>query len=367
MKEIIIGISILMGTIIGGGIFGLPYAFFKGGFFLSAILLLGLAILVCFLHLFYLEIIHQDKNAHRFVGYIEKHLGKRFKKAVAFSIITSFWSSLLIYLILGGNFLSHLLNLEINLATILFFSLGSVLIYFGLKKVSLAELFGSVFLIFVIGFLFFKAFSKINFSFFSFDFNFAKIFLPYGVILYSLYGRSAIPEMASLVSSFKKQKIIIILGTFLPAILYFLFVFTILGTSEKVFPFPEKNLAQIFGKEIIFLFNFFGFFCVFTSFLIIGSNLKESFSFDFSFSKNFSFFLAVFVPLFFYFLGVKDFVGVISFCGGVLVGLNSIFLLLAYLKLKKKKYPSILAYFLIFIFSLGIFWEFFEILKNLLH
>ena len=367
MKEIIIGISILMGTIIGGGIFALPYAFFKGGFLLSTILLLIITISICFLHLFYLEIIHQNKKPHRFIGYIQENLGNKFKIIATILLLGSFWASLLIYLILGANFLSHLFQLNFNASLFLFFSLGSILIYLGLKKISLIQFLGSFFLAGTIIFLFFKAIPKMNPSFISYDINLNNFFLPYGALLYSLYGRAAIPELSTLISSFKKQKFVIILGTILPAILYFLFVLTILATSKNVFPYPEKNLSKIFGKDIIFLFNFFGFFSVFTSFLIIGSNLKESFFFDFSLPKNLSFFLTVFVPLFFYFLGVKDFIKTIDFCGGVFLAINSILLLLSYLKLKQKRYPLFLPYLLIFVFILGVLWQGFNLFKTIIH
>ncbi len=367
MKEIIIGISILTGTIIGGGIFALPYTFFKGGFLLSTILLLVITISICFLHLLYLEIIQQNKKPHRFVGYIQENLGNKFKIIATILIFGSFWASLLIYLILGANFLSHLFRLNFNTSLILFFSFGSILIYLGLRKISLIQVLGSLFLTGTIVILFLKAIPKINPSFISYDINLKNFFLPYGALLYSLYGRAAIPEISSLISSFKKQKFVIIFGTILPAILYFLFILTILTTSKNVFPFPEKNLSETFGKNVVFLFNSFGFFSVFTSFLIIGSNLKETFSLDFSLSKNLSFFLTISVPLFFYFLGVNNFIKIIDFCGGVFIAINSILLLLTYLKLKQKRYPLILPYLLIFVFVLGLLWQGFNLFKIVVH
>jgi len=364
VKQFLLGLSTLIGMIIGGGIFALPYTFFKAGFLPSVFLLILVTFSLCLLHLFYLEIIQKEEKPHRFVGYIEETLGKKFKILASIFLLGSFWLSLLIYLILGANFLSALLKIDFHLAFFIFFFLGNLLIWLGLKEISLVQLFGSFFLAFIILFLFFNALPKIDFSFLSFKkISFSSLFLPYGSLLFSLYGRAAIPEVTSLVSSAKKQKLVVVLGTILPAILYLCFILTILGTSKEVFPFPEKNLSQVFGEKTLFLFNLFGFFSIFTSYLVIGLNLKETFVLDFSLPKILSFSLTAFVPLIFYFLGFKDFIKLIDFCGGSFLALNSLLLIFAYLKLKKRNYPKALAYFLILIFLFAFLWQILNLFK----
>ncbi len=350
MKEIIKGVSILIGTIVGGGIFALPYVFEKAGFLTSIFVLILISIAILILHLFYLEIIEEVKERHRFIGYMKKFLTKKLVFLVSIFTIFGFWASLLIYLILGLEFLKGFF-LGQKIALILFGVPALILVYLGLKRVALIEILGAFFLIGFIVFLFGISFKNpLNKNLLNFDFK--KFFLPYGAIIFSLYGVSALPEISDLLV--QKRKISVILGTLIPALLYFLFAFSVLRTSFNPHLSLAQNLLNIFGRKVALIFYLFGFFSVFTSFLIVGVNLKESFCFDFSFPKNLAFSLAMGLPFLFYFFGVNNFLKVIDLCGTLFLGANSIFLLLAYLKLKRPFYKRTLGVFLILIFSFAL-------------
>ena len=104
-KSSVLALASLIGTIIGAGVFGIPYVMAKSGiiFCLFYFLILGAAAL--FLHLFFGEIVLRTKKKHRLIGYTEKYLGGRAKILVSFSTIIGTIGALLAYIILGGNFL----------------------------------------------------------------------------------------------------------------------------------------------------------------------------------------------------------------------------------------------------------------------
>jgi len=76
-KTSILAAASLIGTIIGAGIFGIPYVMAKSGvascFFYF--LILGVAVIV--LHLLYGEVLLRTKEKHRIIGFTEKYLGKK--------------------------------------------------------------------------------------------------------------------------------------------------------------------------------------------------------------------------------------------------------------------------------------------------
>jgi amino acid permease len=109
--------AILVGTIIGGGVFVLPYMNIKSGIVMTNIWLVVLCAMVCLLHLIFGEIILKTKEELKIPGYAGKYLGKMFKKFLNFIVIFSLSFSLLIYIILANKFFqiifaNHLGNLE---------------------------------------------------------------------------------------------------------------------------------------------------------------------------------------------------------------------------------------------------------------
>ena len=69
-------ISALVGTVIGAGIFGIPYVVAKIGFLPGIFYLLTLGTLVLFLNLLYGEVILRTPGDHQLTGYAEIYLGK---------------------------------------------------------------------------------------------------------------------------------------------------------------------------------------------------------------------------------------------------------------------------------------------------
>jgi amino acid permease len=379
MKPFLFATAMLMATIVGVGMFGLPYAASQSGFLIAAVFLVLLTFLLTTLHLFYGEVVGRTKTEHRLVGYADHYLGKRGKILVSLSVIVGFYGSLLVYIIVGGNFLNIVLSPVINLPSVvfnlIFFFIGTLAVYLGLRVISGLDLFMGLFLILIIFLFFFSGFNKIDVNNLK-TVNWFKFFVPYGVILYSLAGMASVPEIRKI---FRKEdrthyKKAIIWGTLIPGILYFVFMITVVGlTGVNTSPEAMGGLSGVLGRKVVFLGAIFGFLATITSFFALGLSLKETFVCDFKINKNLAWFLACFVPLILYFLGVYNFITIITVLGAIMGGIEGTAIVLIYYKAKKLgteipdydlKYPVILKYVMISIFIIGLLYTLIEVLKQ---
>lgn len=359
-KLIIYGIGILSSTIIGVGLFSLPYITMKTGLGIVFGYFLVLGFLVIIVHLYFAKITLQTPDFKRFPGFAKFYLGKKGEFIAYISTILGTFGALLAYLIVGGEFLEELLSPifggTIFFYTLFYFFLGSLLIFFGIKAIAKVELWGLILFFLVLFLVFLKGFSKIKLSNFFLFTNFDQIFLPYGAILFSLWGASLIPEVEEMLGKGKNLLFKIVIISILASILlYLFFIYLILGIAGvKTTEFSLTGLKEILDSKIIYPVLFFGFLTTFTSFTTLGLTLKKVFWYDLKIPKNSSFIITCFIPLILFLLGMKNFIFVISFIGGVMLGIDGILILLMYKKIKPKNF---LVYPLILIFLGGIVYE----------
>jgi amino acid transporter len=328
---------------------------------------------VLIVHLIFAQVAVWTKNLHRFPGYAKIYLGRIGGRIAGAENIFTLIGALLAYLIVGGGFLNLLLLPFLGdqpiLAILLFFSLGAFLVYFGIKPIAKVEIFSFfLFLAVLFGLL------HQGHSFWQIEnlLNFEKsfLFLPYGIILFALWGAALIPEITEL--TLKKPSLIrkiIFWSLLLVIFFYLLFIILLTGiTGELTTKDAFSALKYFLGSEILALAFFFGFLICFTSFITLGLTLKKVLWYDFKLREKTSWFFASFTPLFLYFLGIKDFIAIISAVGGVMLGIEGILIVLIYLKAKKNRkteikekkvynLPKILAPVLIAAFLFGIIYE----------
>ena len=370
-KQFFYALATFVGTVIGVGLFGLPYVALKVGFAVVLFYFIFIGIVTALVLLIYGEIILRTEGVHRLPGYAEKYLGIWGKRVAFLSIVLTLVGALLAYLIVGGGFLfgifSSLLGGNPFIYTLIFFALGTSLVYYGIKSIAKIELSMLILFFALIVVFFIASFSKIKVENFL-SLNLKNFFLPYGVILFSLGGAAIIPEIKEMLKGKEKNlRNIIIGGIILIIVTYLIFIFIILGVAGgKTSPEAFLGLENYFSKNILLLGFFFGFLTTFTSFLTLGLTLKKIFWYDYKISSTLSCFLACFIPLGLFFLGFKDFLWVIGLVGAVMLGIEGIIIFLIYLKARKssQRIPAYylnlspyLIYFLIFVFVIGIILE----------
>lgn len=365
--EFLKALAVFTGTIIGVGIFGLPYVASKAGFLPVVFYFFFLSGLAIIIHLLLARVALGTERIHRQPGYAGEYLGENWKK-ISFVIFSfGLTGALLAYLIVGGEFLTFLLaplfGGDVVLYTLLFFCAGTYLILRGIKSISQIEL--SLLLVFfvILVVFFMKAIHLINIEYFkTIDWKFLTF--PYGVILFSLWGTAMVPEIKEMLNGREKalQKVIIG-GILIAAIVYLFFTFTILGVSgSQTTKEAMSGFVKVLGDNVVGLGFIFGIITCFTSFITLGLTLKKVFWYDFNMPKHLSWFIACFLPLFLFLAGLREFIDVIGLTGAFALGGDAILTVFIYREfLKKKGFGRMnpLIYSLPVFFILGIIFEVF--------
>ncbi len=376
-KKFFQALAILVGHIIGVGIFSLPFIAAKVGIFTMLFYFIFLGGIVILFELLYGEVVLRTKEKHRLPGYAEKYLGPWAKIVALFSTGLGLIGAMLAYIIVGGGFLSSVLMPIFGgssfLYILIFFALGALLIYFGVKSIAQTEMIMLVFFFVILGLVFYKGFAVIRIeNLFIFDLKY--IFLPYGAMLFSLVGISLIPEAKELlVNNLKNLKKVIILSTIITVIVSLLFVFLILGiTGSETTSEAIVGLNNQLGNGVVVLALIFGILTTFTSFLTTGLTLKKILWYDFKINKYFSWIIACFLPFSLFLFGMTDFIKIISISGGTLLSISAILIILIYLKAKKNgnmepayslNLQRFLIYFLVLFFVVGAIYELIYFIK----
>ncbi len=367
----IYGVSILTGTIIGAGLFSLPYIASVVGIKIMLFYLLALGGVSFLVQYFLGEISLQTPDFIRLPGFAKKYLGPSAEKLAYFSGISGMIGAILAYIILGGEFLTTLLSPFLGgeniLYTTIFFLFSSFFIYFGIKAISKVELLGIILLVGILFLTFFKGIGEITISnIFFFNSSSFDIFLPYGVVLFALWGAALIPEIEEMLGTKEdKKKLlkIIPIGVVLSLFISIFFTILVLGiTGEGTTKDAIVGLQSYFQNGMISLLLIFGMLVIFTSLVSVGLTVKKILWYDLKLSEKGAWAISCFVPFFLFLAGLKDFISVIGFLGGVMLAIDAILILMMYKKIKGKK-VVFLTYPLILLFVLGIIYEVVYFLK----
>jgi len=368
-KKFFLGVALLLGTIIGAGIFGVPYVISKSGIIPGFFYFLILGGVVLLINLFLGEIVLRTKEKHRLPGYAKKYLGKWGRGLAAFSTIFGMIAVLLAYIILGGEFLKIVFSPFFNLSSfhlsLIFWLILSYFIFKGIKLIAIAEFFTNLTFILIIFLIFYFSLPKLSFQNFTL-FNLKNIFLPYGVALFALAGWNAIPEIGEVLKSSqerKKFKEVIIFSIVIAILLYFLFSLVVIGISGKNTSSDAfSGLFPYLNRKVIFLGVLGAVITLADSFLIIGLYLRNTLVYDYKIQKISAFLISCGFPLLLFLLGFRQFIDVIGWAGTIIGAIEGIIIILIFKKAKflgdrepeySLKIPSFGLYALMIILILG--------------
>lgn len=359
----------LIGTIIGAGIFGVPFVISRVGITVGLAYFIVIGALVIIAHWYFAQIALSIKERHRLPGFANALLGIWGKRAAGLLGIVGGWLALTAYLILGGTFLWILLSPYLGgteISWVLIYSLVIGLVVLGgLGFVAKSEMVMTSALILALLVIVAVSAPHLNIDNLL-AFNQKNIFLPYGVILFSLLGFAAIPQLEDL--SRGKQKSFlrsIMFGTVISAILTAIFGFVIAGvTGAQTTPEAILGLEPLVGSWIMIFGAIFGFLAVITSCFVFLLNQIETFRYDYDLSYPTSWILSLGVPLLIFAKGGRDFIGMIGLTGGVAGGLTGALVAIMYLSIPRKKKLPLIGYLGVFLvitlFVLGAIAELFN-------
>ncbi|OGZ91532.1 MAG: hypothetical protein A2599_03640 [Candidatus Staskawiczbacteria bacterium RIFOXYD1_FULL_39_28] len=368
-KNYIYPIAVFGGGMIGVGFLSLPYIASKAGIWVMLTYFLVITALVVTIDLIFAEISLKTPDFKRFPGFVGHYLGRYAQTFAMLSTIFALLGILLVYLIVGGNFLtsalSPFLGGNILAYTIIYFLIASSVVYFDIKVIAKVEFWVLILLVFLLFFILLQGIPQFKMShiFFSnFKFQISNLFLPYGALLFSLWGIGLIPQAEEMLLGRKHNlKKIIIFSTISVSAFYLLFIFLILGISGTATTQTAiDGLANFFGRGVVAVALLAGTLATLTAFIAQGTILKKVLAYDLKIKHWQAFIMTCFTPLILLLLGLKAFLPIISFVGGVLLGIDGILILLMYKKIGGK---NIIVYPLSLVFLFGIIYEIFYSIK----
>lgn len=370
-------VAVMVGYIIGVGMFGLPYVAAKAGLFSFFLLLIVLGITQHFIHLIYANIIIETKTYHRMPGYAGLYLGKFWHHLVFVAKMIGNMGGLLAYIVITGIFLHQLLNpvfggSEFFYASLIFF-IEAIIVYFGIGAIARVELLMTVLLLTIVGMIAIKGSGAISFDNYLFV-DWKLLFMPFGVMLFALDGNGSLPIVAKLIKKDKKtMRRVVQTGTIISMLVIAIFVFVIVGLSGfNTTQDALVGISNVLGGEVVVFALIFGIVTMFTSFIGVSESVRETLCWDYGIGRNLGWAMAVFIPYLMYLFGFKNLINIISFAGAIAGGISAIVLIMVFRELKKKdkklalfkrKPANWLTGLLILMFIAGIINEIFSFIK----
>lgn len=370
-KQLIYAVATLAGTIIGVGLFSLPYVTMKVGWGVMLAYFAVMGFFVWLIHHFFAELALVTPDHKRLPGFVQYYLGPKWGKLSRTTHSLALLGAIVAYIIVGGEFLHSLVGEKIGFSlansTLIYLALGALIFLVGLRAIEKIQAFSLVaFILILFSLLWYGRFefSLINLTARSIEP--ASWFLPYGIVMFSLWGVSLVPQIEEMLGKHKKLLSRAVgLSLLLPVIIYLIFTVAILGISGSgTAPSALPGLAEKIGNGIEVPLLIFGLITTFTSYIALGLTLKQVLEFDFSIKPGWSWSITALVPLGLYYLGVRNFIELIAFVGAVMLAIDGMFIMIMYHKrLTSSVWKTQMSRLLLLILTGGIIYEFFNLLS----
>lgn len=361
-------IAMLIGTIIGVGIFGVPYVVAKVGVPVALVHFGVLTVALLLVHLFFGEIALRTQAHHRLVGYAGLYFGGWGKAIAACSTVAGMYGALLAYIIVSGSFLHQLVGPLLGGTpmqySVAFGIAGILVVGLGLRMVEEAEFLLTALLFIAMAIVLIVGVQRVNVAHWT-TVDLRHAFLPYGAILFSLGGASAIAEIRDLLRG--RERLLpraIAWGTLIASALTVAFTLVVIGVSgAKTSPEAIAGLAPTLGRTIVILGAILGFLAIATSFLTLGLYLHQVFQLDFRQRRIPALLLSVGAPLLIFLIGNPNFTEVILITGAVFGGIDGILIALLVLRARRAgsrtpeytvRVPAFVNWLVVAIFVVGV-------------
>ncbi len=325
----------MAGAIIGAGMFSLPFVFVKAGLVKAIFFILLATVLVTLIHVLYADIVLKTKGRHNFVGLANLFLSRAgFWMAVLTAVVGTVLS-LEIYLVLSRSFSALIFNGDTEKYLILFWALGSAVIFFNLRRLAIVEFLITAGMIIIVAIIFLAAAPQIQSFSFSWmgDWPISRVFFIIGPLIFSLAGRVAVLEAVEVVKfKRKKAKLAVALGTVVPALVYVAFALAVIALSS---PVSEDSVSGLIGGVhplLMILIGVLGLLSLWSTYVIIGFNINNILITDLKKPLIFRLATVVLAPLALYFWGSQDFIWLVTIMGGVFLTAEGFLIFLIWLK-----------------------------------
>ena len=342
-KHYIYPVVTISGSIIGVGFLALPYIAVQVGLLPMLLYMALITAFVAMVHHMLAVISLNTPDFKRWPGFIKHYFGGLAGRLIMIPMTVGLFGTMLIYLIVGSQFLTALLSSVFGgnqmAYALLYAVLASMLIFLDIRAISrfafwsLAALLFSFFLIFTRGFahmdvgnLIINAMPKGS--------GFKNLLLPYTAIAFSLWGTMLIPEVEEMLRPRKATfKRVVLAATLLPALIYTVFIVMVVAiTGGQTTESALIGLARFLGPAAAFIVLFIGALTTFTAFLSEGLLLKKIFMYDLKMGTRVSWAITCMVPVLLFLAGFRGFIPLVGFIGGILLSIDGLLITVIYQK-----------------------------------
>lgn len=324
----------LLGTMIGVGILGLPFAVLQVGVVPGIGIFALVATLNYLILRLYGDLVLMRGGKARFIHVMGRELGHVGTGIASFAYIASIFGALLAYLIFGGQFLRVVLfawlPMTITQSTMMFFLLASFLTIGGSLFVAKAQKILLPLMFCTLGVLMIVAFPHMTIDRFMTPAS-GTVGTAFSMMFFAFFGIAGIPESRDMLgrdSRFLPRTIA--LAASIVACMYAVFAFGMVATMGT---FTTENAIlglSTIGSGAVLLASGVALCITATAFMNLSTALTNTFLYDVRMRFLPSWFLTMSVPLLFFFFGARHIASVLSVTGGVFSALTAIMVLIAY-------------------------------------
>lgn len=308
------GLAILIGTQVGAGILGLPYAASRVGIVPALFILLGVMLLLMSTALIILKLSAEIRGA-QMSTMAQKLLGNAGGWIMYLSILIMGFGAMLAYIAGMGSVFSSLLGVNETVGAIIFWLLASAVIYLGLEASGKTELIMS--LLMLILFIGITAslfpYAKLENAMYA---ELGGMLSMTGVAIFALGCHTIIPDIYRGIGDYRKTRNVVILAFLIPTIIYAIFMISFLLVFGRNTPqIATQGLEILYGGLGKIVGNIIPLLAITTSYIGIGlaqqSNSKEFLKLK----KSIAWGLTTIPPIVVYLAGIKNFADVLAFAG----------------------------------------------------
>ncbi len=335
------GMQPIIGSVIGVGIFGLPFVFAQAGFWVGMVHMIVVVVVNTLLLVLYADVIRNTPGVSRMAGLVDRYVGREASWVATLFLFTSTWGAMIAYIILGGDFLFALLEPvlggELMVYQLVFFAVSSLLLIGGLSFIAHLEVVFVLALLIMLTVVVAGSVPHVELSFLNAARE-SSWFLPFGVVLFAFGGLAAVPEAAHILAKQRDRLLrpVILASMAIVFLVYVAFSAVVVGvTGPLTTQDAITGLGSIVGEWVLVVGAVIGLFSVFTSFLILGISVMDTLVYDFKWRYLRAWALACSVPFVAFLLGARDFIDVIGFTGGFLGSLIGLIVLYLYVRAKR--------------------------------
>ncbi|HUZ93136.1 MAG TPA: hypothetical protein VNG29_04035 [Candidatus Paceibacterota bacterium] len=317
--------AILAAATIGDGVFALPYVFYTAGWLVGCVYLVLLAGIVIVAHVIYLKVLEKENEKERLLGLSRKYFGNIGFAIGFFSIVAGLLLAMTAFLVLGSSFLGLLFPSADSALLLLLFWLAIALpVFLADGRVIGLELLGIICTSALIVSVFVLAWPHAGFGSAA-RVGSGNLFLPFGVILFSLAGWTGIePAYETRRRDGTKgfsPVAMVAAGTVFAAALYLLFVAGILGSATQITADTLSGLSNwpLWQKTALAAL---GFLAVWTISIPTSREIKNSLEKDLRWPSVAARSLIVFLPPLLVLAGFNNFLFIVGFAGGLFLSIQ---------------------------------------------